>query len=125
MKYKVVEKKKPGTQDFKYYGTVVLGEPVGIRAIVKEIEEKCTLTQPDILAVLSALESAIAAKLRNGQAVRFGTLGSFRPTITSEGTEQANLWAVNKIKRVRAVFTPSAQLKRDLSLKNCTFSKAE
>lgn len=124
MKYKVVEKKKPGTQDFKYYGTVVLGEPVGIRAIVKEIEEKCTLTQPDILAVLSALESAIAAKLRNGQAVRFGTLGSFRPTITSEGAEQANVWAVNMIKRVRAVFTPSAQLKRDLSLKNCTFSKA-
>lgn len=124
MLYKIVEKKKPGTQDFKYYGTVVLGEPVGIRAIVKEIEEKCTLTQPDILAVLSALESAIAAKLRNGQAVRFGTLGSFRPTISSEGAGSAATWAVNMIKRVRAVFTPSAQLKRDLALKNCTFTKA-
>lgn len=124
MLYKIVEKKKPGTQDFKYYGTIVLGEPVGLRAIVKEIEEKCTLTQPDILAVLSALESAIAAKLRNGQAVRFGTLGSFRPTITSKGAATAPTWAVNMIKRVRAVFTPSAQLKRDLSLKNCTFTKA-
>lgn len=124
MHYKIVERKKPGTQDFKYYGTVVLGEPVGIRAIVKEIEEKCTLTQPDILAVLSALESAIAAKLRNGQAVRFGTLGSFRPTITSNGATSAATWAVNMIKRVRAVFTPSAQLKRDLALKNCTFTKA-
>lgn len=124
MQYKIVEKKKPGTQDFKFYGTVVLGEPVGIRAIVKEIEEKCTLTQPDILAVLSALESAIAAKLRNGQAVRFGTLGSFRPTISSAGAGSAATWAVNMIKRVRAVFTPSAQLKRDLSLKNCTFTKA-
>lgn len=124
MKYKVIERKKPGTQDFKYYGTIVLGEPVGLRAIVKEIEEKCTLTQPDILAVLSALESAIAAKLRNGQAVRFGTLGSFRPTITSEGSATQADWAVNMIKRVRAVFTPSGQLKRDLSLKNCTFTKA-
>lgn len=124
MFYKIIERKKPGTQDFKYYGTIVLGEPVGLRAIVKEIEEKCTLTQPDILAVLSALESAIAAKLRNGQSVRFGTLGSFRPTITSNGAASANTWAVNMIKRVRAVFTPSAQLKRDLSLKNCTFSKA-
>lgn len=124
MKYKIIERKKPGTQDFKFYGTVVLGEPVGLRAIVKEIEEKCTLTQPDILAVLSALESAIAAKLRNGQSVRFGTLGSFRPTITSKGADSAPTWAVNMIKRVRAVFTPSAQLKRDLSLKNCTFTKA-
>lgn len=123
MKYKIVEKKKPGTQDFKYYGVVVLGEPVGIRAIVKEIEEKCTLTQPDILAVLSALESAIAAKLRNGQAVRFGTLGSFRPTISSNGATNAATWAVNMVKRVRAVFTPSAQLKRDLAVKNCTFTK--
>ena len=125
MRYKVIERKKPGTQDFKYYGTIVLGEPVGLRAIVKEIEEKCTLTQPDILAVLSALESAIAAKLRNGQSVRFGTLGSFRPTITSQGSATKPTWAVNMIKRVRAVFTPSAQLKRDLSLKNCTFSKFE
>ena len=125
MKYKIVERKKPGTEDFKYYGTVVLGEPVGLRAIVKEIEEKCTLTQPDILAVLSALESAIAAKLRNGQSVRFGTLGSFRPTITSNGAATASTWAVNMIKRVRAVFTPSAQLKRDLAPKNCKFSKVE
>lgn len=124
MKYKIVERKKPGTQDFKYYGTIVLGEPVGLRVIVKEIEEKCTLTQPDILAVLSALESAIAAKLRNGQSVRFGTLGSFRPTITSLGAQSAPTWAVNMIKRVRAVFTPSAQLKRDLALKNITFTKA-
>lgn len=124
MQYKIIERKKPGTQDFKYYGTIVLGEPVGLRAIVKEIEEKCTLTQPDILAVLSALESAIAAKLRNGQAVRFGTLGSFRPTITSIGAKDASAWAVNMIKRVRAVFTPSGQLKRDLAVKNCTFTKA-
>lgn len=124
MKYKIVERKKPGTQDFKFYGTVVLGEPVGIRAIVKEIEEKCTLTQPDILAVLSALESAIAAKLRNGQSVRFGTLGSFRPTITSNGATDAVTWEPRMIKRVRAVFTPSGQLKRDLSPKNCTFTKA-
>lgn len=124
MKYKIIERKKPGTQDFKYYGTVVLGEPVGLRAIIKEIEEKCTLTQPDILAVLSALESAIAAKLRNGQAVRFGTLGSFRPTITSIGADSSVHWEPSMVKKVRAVFTPSAQLKRDLSLKNCTFSKA-
>lgn len=122
MKYKVVERKKPGTQDFKFYAQVVLGEPIGLRAIIKEIEEKCTLTQPDIVAVLYALESAVAKKLRNGQAVRFGTLGSFRPTITSEGATSADTWAPNMVKKVRAVFTPSSQLKKDLSVKNCTFS---
>lgn len=122
MKYKVVERKKPGTQDFKYYGTVVLGEPVGLRKIIEEIEEKCTLTQSDIVAVLYALESAVAKKLRNGQAVRFGTLGSFRPTITSKGATSAATWAPNMVKKVRAVFTPSSQLKKDLSVKNCTFS---
>lgn len=122
MKYKIVERKKPGTQDFKFYAQVVLGEPIGLRAIIKEIEEKCTLTQPDIVAVLYALESAVAKKLRNGQAVRFGTLGSFRPTISSEGATSAATWAPNMVKKVRAVFTPSSQLKKDLSVKNCTFS---
>ena len=124
MKYKIVERKKPGTQDFKYYGTVVLGEPVGLRAIVKEIEEKCTLTQADIVAVLYALESAVSKHLLNGQSVRFGTLGSFRPTISSEGATSAATWEPRMIKRVRAVFTPSGQMKQNLSLKNCNFTKA-
>ena len=124
MKYNIIERKKPGTQDHKFYGTVVLGEPVGLRKIIAEIEEKCTLTQADIVAVLYALESAVSKHLLNGQAVRFGTLGSFRPTISSEGAESANTWAPTMIKRVRAVFTPSGQMKQNLSLKNCTFTKA-
>ena len=122
MKYKVVERKKPGTQDFKYYGTVVLGEPVGLRKIIEEIEEKCTLTQADIVAVLFALESAVSKHLLNGQAVRFGTLGSFRPTITSNGAPTAVEWAPSMVKKVRAVFTPSGRMKQNLSVKNCRFT---
>lgn len=124
MKYNIIERKKPGTQDFKYYGTVVLGEPVGLRKIIAEIEEKCTLTQADIVAVLYALESAVSQHLRNGQSVRFGTLGSFRPTISSKGAPSAPVWAPSMIKRVRCVFTPSGQMKQNLSLKNITFTKA-
>ena len=124
MQYNIIERKKPGTQDFKYYGTVVLGEPVGLRKIIAEIEEKCTLTQADIVAVLYALESAVSKHLLNGQSVRFGTLGSFRPTISSEGAESAATWEPRMIKRVRAVFTPSGQMKQNLSLKNCNFTKA-
>lgn len=124
MKYSIIERRKPGTQDHKWYGTVVLGEPVGLRKIIAEIEEKCTLTQADIVAVLYALESAVSKHLLAGQSVRFGTLGSFRPTISSEGADSENTWAPNKIKRVRAVFTPSGQMKQNLSLKNCKFTKA-
>ena len=124
MKYKIVERKKPGTQDFKYYGTVVLGEPVGLRKIIEEIEEKCTLTQADIVAVLYALESAVSKHLLNGQSVRFGTLGSFRPTISSEGSTSSATWEPSMVKKVRAVFTPSGQMKQNLSLKNCRFTKA-
>ena len=124
MKYNVIERKKPGTQDFKSYGTVVLGEPVGLRKIIAEIEEKCTLTQADIVAVLYALESAVSKHLLNGQSVRFGTLGSFRPTISSVGADSANTWHVDMIKRVRCVFTPSGQMKQNLSLKNFKFTMA-
>ena len=124
MQYKIIERRKPGTQDFKFYGTIVLGEPVGLRKIIEEIEEKCTLTQADIVAVLYALESAVSKHLLAGQSVRFGTLGSFRPTISSEGATSAATWEPNMIKKVRAVFTPSGQMKQNLSLRNCRFTKA-
>ena len=122
MQYKIIERRKPGTQDFKYYGQVVLGEPVGLRKIIEEIEEKCTLTQADIVAVLYALESAVSKHLLAGQSVRFGTLGSFRPTITSNGAASAVEWAPSMVKKVRAVFTPSGRMKQNLSVKNCRFT---
>lgn len=124
MKYKVVEKRKPGTEDFKFYGQVVLNEPIGLRAITDSIQERCTVTRPDILAVLDALEDAIIKNIAKGHAVRLGTLGSFRPSITSVGAATAEAWSINMVKKVRGVFTPSAHMKNMLGSENITFVKA-
>lgn len=35
--YKIVEKKKPGTQDFKYYGQIATVKPMGIRELCKKV----------------------------------------------------------------------------------------
>lgn len=123
MKYKVVEKKKPGTGDFKFYGQVVLNEPVGLRAITDSIQERCTVTRPDILAVLDALEDAIIKNIAKGHSVRLGTLGSFRPSISSEGSALEADWSVKMIKKVRGVFSPSAHMRNMLGKENITFTE--
>lgn len=124
MKYKVVERRKPGTEDYKFYGSVVLNEPVGLRAITDSIQERCTVTRPDILAVLDALEDAVLKNLQKGSSVRLGTLGSFRPTMTSAGAATAEAWSATMVKKVRAVFSPSAHMRNMLMLDNITFTKA-
>ena len=42
--YKIVEKKKPGTQDFKYYGQIATVKPMGIRELCKKVAHATTAT---------------------------------------------------------------------------------
>lgn len=120
----IKEKKKPGTQDFKFYGLVKQTGVVGIRQLCQLVADKCTLTPADILATLNALQSEIINQIKQGNSVRLGDLGSFRPSLSSEGADSADGWAVNMIKRVRAVYTPSAEMKQQLAPSRCTFAKA-
>ena len=122
--FTIVEKKKPGTQDFKFYGQIVQTGVVGIRELCQLIADKCTLTPADVLATLNALQTEIINQLKQGNSVRMGDLGSFRPTLSSEGATSADAWAVSMIKKVRAVYTPSAEIKHQLSPKRCAFAKA-
>ena len=41
--YKIVEKKKPGTQDFKYYGQIATVKPMGIRELCKKVAHAAPL----------------------------------------------------------------------------------
>ena len=114
--YKIVEKKKPGTQDFKYYGQIATVKPMGIRELCKKVAARCTATSSDIKAVIDAMEYEIIEAIKDGKSVRLGTLGSFRPTIKSEGAESAATWSTNMIKSVNVRFTQGSEMKRSLSL---------
>ena len=114
--YKIVEKKKPGTQDFKYYGQIATVKPMGIRELCKKVAARCTATSSDIKAVIDALEYEIIEAVKDGKSVRLGTLGSFRPTLKSEGAESAATWAPNMIKSVNVRFTQGSEIKKALKV---------
>ena len=114
--YKIVEKKKPGTQDFKYYGQISTVKPMGIRELCKKVAARCTATSSDIKDVIDALEYEIIEAVKDGKSVRLGTLGSFRPTLKSEGAESAATWAPNMIKSVNVRFTQGSEIKKALKV---------
>ena len=116
--YKIVEKKKPGTQDFKYYGQIATVKPMGIRELCKKVAHATTATPSDVKAVIDAMEYEIIEAIKDGKSVRLGTLGSFRPTIKSEGAESAATWATNMIKSVNVRFTQGSEMKRALHIGN-------
>ena len=89
---------------------------MGIRELCKKVAHATTATPSDVKAVIDAMEYEIIEAIKDGKSVRLGTLGSFRPTIKSEGAESAATWSTNMIKSVNVRFTQGSEMKRSLSL---------
>ena len=51
------------------YGRAVVNRVVHTSAIAKKITERCTVTEPDILAVINALMTEISANIADGNKV--------------------------------------------------------
>ena len=93
----------------KYYAQVVLAPEMKQKQIVDQIADRCTLTGSDIKAVLDALMVVIKRNLANGSPVRLGDLGSFRPSVSGKGTEDASKCGASSVKKARVIYVPSAE----------------
>ncbi len=113
IKYKVIGKKNPAkiTDPAKFYATTVLNGAIDLRELCKEIEKISTVSEADILAVLSSLVYLIPDKLANGHIVRIGDLGDFRPSLSSEGRETEKDVSVTAIKGSKVLFRPGKRIK--------------
>lgn len=79
-----VQRYMPGnTQVKKWYPAAAPRTLVGLADIVQGIVDRCTLTAPDILAVLRALQEVCIEQLSRGNAVKFGDLGIINFTLKS------------------------------------------
>ena len=88
----------------KYYAQVVLAPEMKQKQIVDQIADRCTLTGSDIKAVLDALMVVIKRNLANGSPVRLGDLGSFRPSVSGKGTEDASKCGASSVKKARVIY---------------------
>ena len=116
--YIVKSMKKPGTDEKKFYIQVAPTVPLTLEQIAKHISSRCTVTETDCLAVLNELETEVITAARNGNSVRLGKLGSFRPTISSAGVATAAEAKVSLVKAVRCRFNPGSRLRAALHLSN-------
>lgn len=79
--YNKIQRRNPLNGNLKWYPNMVINSNVTADDVILGIVEKCTLTKVDVKAVLIALEEVIIEQMKNGNTVRFGSLGSFRPTL--------------------------------------------
>lgn len=122
LKYAVRALRNPSTQEKKFYALCAPTSTLKLRDVIEQIETRCTVTAPDIKAVLNALETVVINAVKGGSAVRLGDLGSFRPTICSTGSATDAEVSAKNITKVRCRFTSSAEMNRKLNLLNLEFA---
>ena len=109
----------------KYYPHIAPTQPVSRSEIIRAIEKVTSLSSSDIKSCLDALEYQIVEHLRQGHSVRLGDLGSFRPTLNVYTYDKSDDVNAAGIKRVRARFTPSGEMVRQLALHNMSFQRVD
>ena len=121
IQYVIRSMKAPTTGELKLYPMIAPTGTMTKNQVIDVIERTTTLTSSDIKACLDALEWAIIDAMKDGKAVRLGDLGSFRPTITADGTTELEKCNASLIKRVRVRFTPSGRMSSLMVRKNLKF----
>jgi predicted histone-like DNA-binding protein len=115
VKLKKIQKKNPQHLDTsKWYLTQEKKGTVGINEIAKEIVGRSALSMGDVQSTLSNLVDMLPLFLKMGQTIKLEGFGSFRISVSSEGTDTADKLNTRHVKGVKLVFLPSMELKRSL-----------
>ena len=94
----------------KYYAQAQSRGEADTRSLAVRIQEMCTVTRADCMAVLVALETAVTECLSNGEIVRLGDLGSLQVSLSSTGAEKKEDFNASLISKSRILFRPGETL---------------
>ena len=117
MMYSVKKRQNPLDReaDSKYYASAEYGEEIDVTKLAKEISKSCTLTPADVVAVIESFLDKMPEYLKSSNRIRLNKFGIFKLSFSSVGHEKAEDISSNDIKNLHVLFTPSAELKRELS----------
>ena len=96
-------------------------DDIDLETIANEISHATSISYPDLLAAIKALEIHISKHVMNGSAVKFGMLGSFIPTIRSKAVRTVDEVDTSVVKRVTCRFYPSKSFRESLKSSNLEF----
>jgi len=126
IKYTVIERGQPGVAGGgvkKWYASVITDGEMTIDDIVNEIEKFSSLTESDIRGVIIALENVIQKELANGKIIRLDKLGSFYPSLSSNGSVTELDFNTTLIKSAHVNYKPGKRISD--ALKIATFKKVK
>ena len=115
---KTVQRPNPKdvTAPRKYYVSTQSAGEVTLETLSEAISEKCTLTDTDVLAVLSALTKEMKAHLMDGKIVRFGSFGSFQLALNSSGVDKPEETSKHQVKAAKVRFRPGLKIQESLKV---------
>lgn len=116
IKLKTIQRPNPKdlTAERKYYVSAQNSGEISLEEMSENISDRCTLTETDVLAALSALQREMTKNMMAGKIVRFGTFGSFQLTLNSSGVENIADTSQNQVKGVRVRFRPGTRIQENL-----------
>ena len=103
---KVKNNRKNSPTKGMIYGRAVVNRVVHTSAIAKKITERCTVTEPDILAVINALMTEISANIAEGNKVVLDEFGSFKLGIRTSPAVNAKKFTSANIKAMYIIYSP-------------------
>ena len=122
IKLRTVQRPNPkdATAARKYYVSTQSEGDITLEMMSENISDRCTLTETDVLAALSALQREMIKNLMDGKIVRFGTFGSFQLSLSSEGVETLDMTTKSQVRGLHVRFRPGMQVQE--KLKNVKYS---
>ena len=117
MKYKLIQKGKPGDPDApkKWYATPIKSGTTTQKNLAQQISGRSSLTSGDVNNVIQNLLELLPQELIKGNSVQLGDFGTFRLSFSSDGVDTEKDFTKDKIKGVKILFTPSNDFKKTLS----------
>ncbi|MGD9993980.1 MAG: HU family DNA-binding protein [Salinivirgaceae bacterium] len=121
--YKVIARKKPGDPEAqpKYYASLNSKGRRTLRYLAKQIAERSSLNQMDILSTLEGFLQIIPETLTDGYTVDLGDFGSMGVLAKSLPVDAAEDFHHSKIEGLKVVFRPGKLFMQ--SLNDAEFTK--
>ena len=116
MDYKMKQRSNPLDPDapMLWFATPVISGQVSQKDISEEIVELSALSRGDVSSAVDNLLLTVSKYMLMGKSVNQGCLGTFRISFTSDGVEVPKNFRRSMLKRVKAVFIPSPELRKKL-----------
>lgn len=109
----VARQSSPGNLEapMKYHAQAQARCETTLEEMAAKIEERCTVTYADAVAVLTALEDRIIEALRNGEIVRLGKLGNLQVSVGCKASLTKEEFNESLLRNPRVIFRPGKALR--------------